>query len=63
MDTTTVLLAFVAGTVTGSLFAYLQVPVPAPPTVAGMMGIVGVFLGYRIVNALGAGFDAAALLP
>jgi XapX domain-containing protein len=63
MNTTTVFLALVAGTLTGALFAYLRVPVPAPPTLAGMMGIVGVFLGYRIVNALGAGFDAAALLP
>jgi XapX domain-containing protein len=63
MDVLRVFLALVAGATTGALFAYLRVPVPAPPTVAGIMGIVGIYIGYRVVNALGVGFDIAALIP
>jgi len=63
MDTTTVLLALLAGVAAGALFAYLRIPVPAPPTLPGIMGIVGLFLGYRIVNTLGAGVDVASYLP
>jgi len=63
MDTTTVALALLTGVAAGALFAYLRIPVPAPPTLPGIMGIVGLFLGYRIVNALGAGVDVASYLP
>lgn len=39
-------LALIAGGVAGFLFGKLKLPVPAPPTIAGILGIVGIALGY-----------------
>jgi len=39
-----------AGISVGALFAFLKVPAPAPPTLAGLMGIVGIFLGYILIS-------------
>lgn len=41
--------AFLAGVVAGVLFGVLRMPVPAPPTVAGLLGIVGITVGWRLV--------------
>ncbi|MCD8548796.1 MAG: XapX domain-containing protein [Aeromonadaceae bacterium] len=38
-------LALVAGMVVGVLFSLLRLPIPAPPVLSGVMGIVGVYLG------------------
>jgi XapX domain-containing protein len=62
MNTTLAVLALVTGTVTGAVFAYLQVPIPAPPTLSGVLGIVGIYLGYRVVEGLGVGFDLLGVL-
>ncbi|MBP3952758.1 XapX domain-containing protein [Bacillus suaedae] len=43
-----VALALLAGLVVGFLFALIKLPIPAPPALAGVMGIVGVFLGYKL---------------
>lgn len=43
--------ALITGLVVGLLFAVLKLPIPAPPTLAGIMGIIGVFLGFIIVNS------------
>ncbi len=40
-----VLLAMVAGFIVGLLFSFLKLPIPAPPVLSGVMGIVGVYLG------------------
>ncbi len=40
--------AVVAGIVVGFLFARLNLPMPAPPALAGVLGIVGIYLGYRL---------------
>ncbi|MCG9650013.1 DUF1427 family protein [Vibrio brasiliensis] len=40
-----VVLATLAGFVVGVLFSAIKLPVPAPPVLAGVMGIVGVYLG------------------
>ena len=40
-----VLLAVVAGFVVGLLFAFLKLPIPAPPVLSGVLGIMGVYLG------------------
>jgi XapX domain-containing protein len=40
--------ALLAGLVCGFVFVMLKLPIPAPPTLAGIMGIVGVFGGYLI---------------
>ncbi|MFW6002958.1 MAG: XapX domain-containing protein [Halanaeroarchaeum sp.] len=62
MNTTLALLALVTGTVAGAVFAYLQVPIPAPPTLSGLLGIVGIYLGYKMVQAAGVGFDLLGAL-
>ncbi|WP_054636304.1 MULTISPECIES: XapX domain-containing protein [Bacillaceae] len=43
-----VIYALLTGAVVGFLFALLRLPIPAPPAFAGIMGIVGIFLGYKI---------------
>jgi XapX domain-containing protein len=40
--------ALATGTLVGFLFAKLNLPVPAPPTIAGILGIIGIALGYVI---------------
>ncbi len=44
-----------AGALVGLLFATLRLPVPAPPTLAGVAGIVGLFLGYMAAVKMGLG--------
>ena len=44
--------ATLAGMFCGVLFSLLNLPIPAPPVIAGVMGIVGVFLGYVFIHAL-----------
>ncbi len=45
-----VLLAFVVGLVFGSICSFARIPIPAPPNLAGVMGIVGVFVGFITVK-------------
>ncbi|NMP15187.1 MULTISPECIES: DUF1427 family protein [unclassified Thalassotalea] len=40
-----VILATIAGFSVGILFSFLKLPIPAPPVLPGVMGIVGVYLG------------------
>ncbi len=40
-----ILLATFAGLIVGLLFSALKLPLPAPPVLPGIMGIVGVYLG------------------
>lgn len=44
-----VLLAMVAGFIVGLLFSFLKLPIPAPPVLSGVMGIVGVYLGIGLL--------------
>ncbi len=53
MDFTLTVLALLTGLLTGGLFHSLGVPIPAPPKLPGIMGIVGIYLGYRIVETMG----------
>lgn len=57
MNSTLVVLSTVTGLLVGGLFAFFKVPIPAPPNLAGVMGIVGIFLGYQLINELGIGFN------
>lgn len=57
MSETLIALSMLTGLLTGALFRYLQIPIPAPPNLAGVLGIVGIYLGYRLVGYLGWGFD------
>jgi XapX domain-containing protein len=61
-DTTIVALSLLTGLLTGAVFRYLQVPIPAPPNVAGIVGIVGIYVGYKLVGYLGWGFDLVEAL-
>ncbi|MFB6070503.1 MAG: XapX domain-containing protein [Halanaeroarchaeum sp.] len=62
MNTTLAALALLTGAITGAVFAFFRVPIPAPPTLAGLLGIVGIYLGYRVVETLGVGFDLLGAL-
>jgi XapX domain-containing protein len=49
--------ALVVGVTVGALFAFLRVPIPAPPELPGVMAIVGIYLGFKLVGRVGVGFD------
>jgi XapX domain-containing protein len=49
--------ALLVGVTVGSLFAFLRVPIPAPPELPGVMAIVGIYLGFKLVGYAGVGFD------
>ncbi|ELZ00512.1 XapX domain-containing protein [Natrialba asiatica] len=53
MDFQLVVLGLLTGTLTGAFFALVDVPIPAPPELPGLMGIVGIYLGYKAVTATG----------
>ena len=57
-----VFLALLTGITAGAVFAALEVPIPAPPNVAGVVGIVGIYLGFKGVEVLGYSVDLLALL-
>ena len=40
-----VLMAIITGAIVGLLFSWLKLPLPAPPVLAGVAGIFGVYLG------------------
>ena len=62
METFIAVLALVTGTLTGALFAFLEVPIPAPPNVAGVLGIVGIYVGFKLVERAGWSFDLLGAL-
>jgi len=43
-----VILSLLTGIIVGFLFAILKLPIPAPPALAGVTGIVGVYLGFKL---------------
>jgi len=55
-----IVLATLTGIITGAVFALANVPIPAPPKLAGIMGIVGIYLGYQFVEQWA---SITALLP
>jgi XapX domain-containing protein len=38
------------GVAVGGVFSILKLPIPAPPVFAGLMGIVGLWIGYALVQ-------------
>jgi len=38
------------GIVAGGIFSFFKLPIPAPNNYAGVLGIIGLFLGYMIVQ-------------
>lgn len=43
-------LSLLTGFGVGVLFSLLRLPIPAPPALAGILGIVGIYLGYMVVT-------------
>ncbi|MBB5324036.1 XapX domain-containing protein [Anoxybacillus tepidamans] len=42
-----IILSLLTGMVVGFLFTLFRLPIPAPPAIAGISGIVGVYLGMK----------------
>lgn len=57
MATYVTVLALLTGLVTGALFRFLNIPIPAPPELPGLMGIVGIYLGYKVIEHFDVGVD------
>ncbi len=55
-------LALCTGFLAGAAFAAVGAPIPAPPTATGVLGIVGIYLGFRAVDHLGIGYDLLSVL-
>ncbi|WP_178917068.1 XapX domain-containing protein [Natronomonas gomsonensis] len=55
-------LALFTGFLAGAAFAFVGVPIPAPPNVAGVLGIVGIYLGFKLVEYVGWGYDLLGTL-
>ncbi|NNU83671.1 DUF1427 family protein [Geobacillus sp. BMUD] len=43
-----IVLSLLTGMIVGFLFTLFRLPIPAPPALAGIAGIVGVYLGMRL---------------
>jgi len=44
--------SFGAGLICGIIFTLLKLPIPAPPVLSGIIGILGVYLGFVLINWL-----------
>ena len=44
------ILALITGIICGGVFSLLRLPIPAAPALAGILGIVGVWLGKVIIE-------------
>lgn len=40
------------GAMVGGIFSAFKLPIPAPPVFAGLMGIVGLWIGYALVTRI-----------
>jgi XapX domain-containing protein len=45
---TTGLNALAVGILVGLTFGFTRLPVPAPPSLAGVMGVVGITVGWQV---------------
>lgn len=50
MDLKVLILSLITGIVVGVLFTLMRLPLPAPPVLSGILGIVGIWLGAKIVE-------------
>lgn len=41
-----VLLSLATGSIVGIIFSFAKLPIPAPQALAGIAGILGIYLGY-----------------
>jgi len=45
-----ILMTTFVGAMVGGIFSLFKLPIPAPPVFAGLMGIVGLWIGYALVT-------------
>lgn len=50
MDVKLNFLCILCGAILGFIFTFLKLPLPAPNVLPGIMGIIGVYLGFVICN-------------
>jgi XapX domain-containing protein len=50
MDVKVWILSLVTGVIVGVIFTLFRLPIPAPPVLSGILGIVGIWLGAQIVD-------------
>ena len=43
-------LAMAGGLIVGVIFSAVKLPLPAPPTLPGILGAVGMFVGYQLFH-------------
>lgn len=46
----TYILSIITGIITGGVFSAINLPIPAPNRIEGILGIIGVYLGFIIIN-------------
>ena len=49
---TTLIIAFIAGVVIAAIFRYLKVTVPVPHDLAGLVGLIGMFVGSAAIDLI-----------
>lgn len=47
-----IVLALLAGVIVGFIFKLIKLPLPAPPVLAGIMGIVGIYCGGLLADRI-----------
>ncbi|MFW6034654.1 MAG: XapX domain-containing protein [Halothermotrichaceae bacterium] len=45
-----IFLSLITGFIVGIIFSFFKLPIPAPPALAGVAGIVGIYLGYVFIK-------------
>ncbi|MDN4524748.1 XapX domain-containing protein [Fictibacillus fluitans] len=43
-----VMLSLITGAAVGIIFALFKLPIPAPPALSGIAGIIGIYIGYQL---------------
>lgn len=46
------ILAMIAGIIIGVVFKLIKLPLPAPPVLAGVLGVAGVYIGGKIIELI-----------
>lgn len=52
-----ILLSLATGFIVGFVFALLKLPIPAPPALAGVMGILGIYSGFKAFDYIASWFS------
>ena len=49
---TTLIIAFFAGVIIAAIFRYLKITVPVPHDLAGLVGLIGMFVGSMAIDII-----------